>query len=100
METLLQQITDFATRAHGSQRRKFADEPYINHPVRVMKICRQHTDDICVLAAALLHDVLEDTSTSREQIHDFLKTVMNDEDCIRTLKLVVELTDVYTKAQY
>ncbi|HUM65644.1 MAG TPA: hypothetical protein PLV32_07365 [Chitinophagaceae bacterium] len=25
---------------------------------------------------------------------------MNDEDCIRTLKLVVELTDVYTKAQY
>ena len=100
METLLQQIIDFATRAHSSQRRKFADEPYINHPVRVMKICRQHTHDMCVLSAALLHDVLEDTSTSKEQIHDFLKTVMSHEDCIRTLKLVVELTDVYTKGQY
>ena len=100
MENLLQQITDFATRAHGSQRRKFADEPYINHPVRVMDICREHTQDICLLAAALLHDVLEDTSTSKEQMRDFLKSVMSNEDSIRTLNIVVELTDVYTKEQY
>ncbi len=100
MENLLQQITDFATRAHGSQRRKFADEPYINHPVRVMETCREHTQDICLLAAALLHDVLEDTSTSKEQMRDFLKTVLSNEDSIRTLNIVVELTDVYTKEQY
>ncbi len=100
MENLLQQLTDFATRAHGSQRRKFADEPYINHPVRVMETCREYTQDICLLAAALLHDVLEDTSTSKEQMRDFLKSVMSNEDSIRTLNIVVELTDVYTKEQY
>lgn len=52
----------FAEMAHGSinQRRKYTNEPYINHPVAVANILYRHhfDDDIC--AAALLHDVVED----------------------------------------
>lgn len=33
-----------------------------------MKLCREHTSDPAVLVAALLHDVLEDTPTSEEDI--------------------------------
>lgn len=100
MDTTLQQIANFAGKAHGKQRRKFADEPYINHPVRVMEICREYTNDICVLSAALLHDVLEDTETTKEEIRNFLRTVMDDESINRTIKLVEELTDIYTKKRY
>lgn len=57
MEEVLEQIRDFADKAHGEQMRKYTPERYIVHPVRVMKICREYTDDITVLAAALLHDV-------------------------------------------
>jgi (p)ppGpp synthase/HD superfamily hydrolase len=53
-----------------------------------------------VLAAAILHDVLEDTSTTPAQIKVFLSTIMNETDTDHTLDLVIELTDVYTKHHY
>lgn len=51
----------FATRAHGDQKRKYSDEPYIVHPIAVAEIVRsvQHTPEM--IAAALLHDTVEDT---------------------------------------
>lgn len=55
---------DMATRAHAGQFRKFgppgAKLPYIAHPVRVMTLLQQLAFDEDVLAAAMLHDVLED----------------------------------------
>jgi (p)ppGpp synthase/HD superfamily hydrolase len=60
-EKILAAITDFADIAHGSQMRKYTPERYIVHPARVMRLCQEYTDDVTVLAAALLHDVLEDT---------------------------------------
>lgn len=100
MDTILQQVRDFADKAHGEQMRKFAPERYIVHPVRVMEICRQYTNDRSMLAAALLHDVLEDTPVNKQAISDFLHTIMDAGSAKRTVQFVQELTDQYTKANY
>jgi guanosine-3',5'-bis(diphosphate) 3'-pyrophosphohydrolase len=99
-DSIISSVQEFATRAHGDQKRKYTPEPYIVHPVRVMKICAERTADPCILSAALLHDVLEDTAVTAAEMEDFLRTVMNERDAARTLKLVVELTDVYIKEKY
>lgn len=100
MEKTLAAITQFAARAHGEQLRKYEHEPYIEHPIRVMKMCRAYTDDIAILAAALLHDVLEDTAVPQEEIEHFLKDLLPENQAVKAMKLVVELTDVYTKRNY
>ena len=100
VETILKKIAAFADAAHGDQRRKYADERYVEHPIRVMKTCQHHGYPLPVLAAAILHDVLEDTDVTREQTKEFLLTVMNETDVGLTLSLVTELTDVYTKDKY
>lgn len=63
---------EFATRAHGSQTRKFGDqEPYIAHPIRASKAILQLTEDwglerrLRLATATVLHDVLEDTKVNR-----------------------------------
>lgn len=100
MSDILQQVEAFARQAHGAQRRKFVDEPYIHHPIRVMQTCARVTNDLCVLSAALLHDVLEDTPVGEAQLLEFLKTVMPEQSAQRTLGLVIELTDVFTHEAY
>lgn len=100
MDDILNQVEQFAAKAHESQRRKFTDEPYIVHPVRVMKRCRKYTNDLPVLAAALLHDVLEDTSVTALQMKVFLSAIMDTASTERTLMLVDELTDRFVKADY
>jgi (p)ppGpp synthase/HD superfamily hydrolase len=100
MQTILQKVEQFAREAHGSQRRKFVDEMYIEHPIRVMKMCSTVTDKLPVLAAALLHDVIEDTPVTITELKDFLLTVMAEAEAAETCKLVIDLTDVYTHAAY
>ena len=60
----------FAAEAHRNHRRKGASqEPYINHLIEVLDLVASvEGDDIDVLIAALLHDVLEDTPTSYETV--------------------------------
>ncbi len=100
MDHILEEIRDFADRAHGEQLRKYSQERYIVHPVRVMKMVSEYTQYLPVLAAALLHDVLEDTETGKAEIREFLKKHLSDGQAHQTLMLVVELTDVYVKADY
>ncbi|WEK34171.1 MAG: metal-dependent phosphohydrolase [Candidatus Pseudobacter hemicellulosilyticus] len=100
MEKLLEKITAYADKAHGDQRRKYRDERYINHPIRVMGTVKTITPALPLLAASLLHDVVEDTEVSSEALLDFLLTVMDIPTAIQTQLLVTELTDVYTKASY
>lgn len=100
MDKTLELVRAYADQAHGDQQRKYTPERYIVHPVRVMNTCRNYSSSLPVLAAALLHDVLEDTPITKEDMHEFLITVMNREDAAKTLELVVELTDVFTKAAY
>lgn len=100
MKETLEKVRDFAADAHGEQIRKYLKEPYINHPVRVMDTCRKVTDDVTILSAALLHDVLEDTDTDEKAMREFLKTLMDPEKVEKTVSIVIELTDVYTKDKY
>jgi hypothetical protein len=61
----------FAAEAHRNQRRKgAAQEPYLNHLVEVLDLLVQATDgtDTDTLIAAILHDVVEDTSASYEDV--------------------------------
>lgn len=52
----------FATGAHRGQVRKFTGAPYINHPLRVAAAAEEHGLDAAFVRAAILHDVLEDTT--------------------------------------
>jgi (p)ppGpp synthase/HD superfamily hydrolase len=99
-DQILEKIRDFADRAHDGQQRKYTPERYIVHPVRVMEICRHYGQSMPVLAAALLHDVLEDTAVNQEELQKFLMKVMSRGEALKTIKLVVELTDVYVKKDY
>jgi guanosine-3',5'-bis(diphosphate) 3'-pyrophosphohydrolase len=65
-----------------------------------MKLVNEYTSDTTMLAAALLHDVIEDTDVTAEQLLDFLQPVMGEKQAKRTAQLVKELTDVYIKDKY
>lgn len=96
----IEKVKMFADQAHGDQMRKYANERYIVHPIRVMEIIREFNQEVPLLAASLLHDVLEDTPVTPDQLKYFLDSVMNPEDAEETFKLVKELTDVYIKADF
>ena len=98
-ELILKELVQFATLAHAGQQRKFANEPYIDHVMRVMQQCRLYDKSLVLAAGALLHDVLEDTKVTSAEMLDFLEKLMGEkgED---VYALVVELTDVYTKKAY
>ena len=57
----------FAKEAHGSQAR-CTGEPYITHPIAVAQILAQMRMDPITLMAAILHDVVEDTTVSQSEI--------------------------------
>jgi (p)ppGpp synthase/HD superfamily hydrolase len=67
-EEIVKYVTDFADRTHGSQTRKYTTERYIVHPIRVMEMVRHYYQDLPVLCAALLHDVLEDTPVTQNEM--------------------------------
>jgi (p)ppGpp synthase/HD superfamily hydrolase len=96
----LEKIKEYADKAHGDQRRRYSNDKYIVHPIRVMEICRQFSNDLSILSAALLHDVLEDTPITALELKKYLESVMSVDDAKKTLKLVVELTDVFVKKDY
>jgi (p)ppGpp synthase/HD superfamily hydrolase len=100
MDTILTDVQNFAAEAHKGQRRKYADEDYIFHPIRVSSICRNINASLPVLAAALLHDVVEDTDVNFTRLKIFLEQVMNESDAYTTFQLVKDLTDVYTYNNY
>ena len=76
----------FASRAHKGQVRKYTGEPYIEHPLEVAKIVRMHNGSKEMVAAALLHDVVEDTDVTLDEVRqEFGDAVAN---------LVDDLTDV------
>ena len=61
----------FASRKHSQQRRKDADaSPYINHPIALVSILTLEAgiNDRDTLCAALLHDTIEDTDTSVDEL--------------------------------
>lgn len=67
---LVRAADEFAERAHVGQYRKGSGLPYITHPRAVAMMVARHYSDPEVIAAALMHDVLEDTSTGKAEIGD------------------------------
>ena len=65
---LLNRAIVFATKAHAGQFRKGTPLPYIVHPLEALSIVATMTDDTEMMAAAVLHDVVEDTAASIEEI--------------------------------
>lgn len=67
---LIFQAAAFAARAHRHQVRKDRETPYVSHVFRVCLVVRHvfGFDDPRMLAAALLHDTIEDTSTDCDDI--------------------------------
>jgi len=64
---------DFAAQRHSAQRRKGPDAaPYVNHLIEVATLLATvaEVDDVEVLIAAVLHDVLEDTPTTSSEVSE------------------------------
>jgi GTP diphosphokinase / guanosine-3',5'-bis(diphosphate) 3'-diphosphatase len=67
----LLQAASFAAKKHRYQKRKGDDaEPYVNHPLEVANLLANvgQIDDYDILIAAVLHDTVEDTETTREEL--------------------------------
>ena len=77
--TILLKAVQFAAFKHQKQRRKDADaSPYINHPIGVAHLLAEvgGITDIDTLVAAVLHDTIEDTETSADELEaQFGRTV-------------------------
>jgi len=90
---LINKARGFAIAAHDSidHRRKYTNEPYWVHPERVAMIVASVTDDEAVIAAAWLHDVLEDVAPLNPSFNAIaMQKALGD----RVLQLVLEVTDV------
>lgn len=82
------QATAFAAAKHRNQRRKDAmASPYINHPISLANVLANEggVDDIDVLIAAVLHDTIEDTETTAEELHELFGE--------KITAIVLEVTD-------
>lgn len=66
--TLFERAIEFAVASHSGAVRKGAALPYIVHPMEVAVIASRITDDEEVLAAAMLHDTVEDTDATMDDI--------------------------------
>ncbi len=65
----IEKALHFANEAHKSQKR-LSGEAYLRHPIEVAKICTELKLDIASICAALLHDTVEDTQTSLDEIKE------------------------------
>ena len=67
---LVSEAVAFAVKAHDGMRRKKSEAPYILHPMEAAVIVGTMTDDQHVIAAAALHDVVEDADITIEEIEE------------------------------
>jgi guanosine-3',5'-bis(diphosphate) 3'-pyrophosphohydrolase len=86
---LAREAFEFAAEAHEGQERKGDGSPYINHPISLARLLVEAGhDDEELLAATFLHDVVEDTDTTLEEIdeafgsgvHDLVAAMTEDKD--------------------
>ena len=68
MKDIVSEAIVFSTQAHDGMRRRKSDSPYVLHPMEVGTIVGTMTDDQEVIAAAVLHDVVEDAGITIETI--------------------------------
>ena len=92
----------FAADRHRNQRRKDADAtPYINHPLTLAHVLMAEgdVDDVATIVAAILHDTIEDTETTRqdiverfgEEIADIVMEVTDDKDLLKERRKALQV---------
>jgi guanosine-3',5'-bis(diphosphate) 3'-pyrophosphohydrolase len=99
--SLILKSLDFAARRHRAQFRKGEDKiPYINHPIQVANLLANYADekDPSLLAAAILHDVIEDTVNSTEERSELAEEILM-EFGEKILSITLEVTDDKTLAK-
>jgi (p)ppGpp synthase/HD superfamily hydrolase len=69
---------EFATKAHSGQYRKGTKIPYITHPLNVAKILIEYMCPEPVIVAGILHDTLEDTPVTFDEIRDLFGNEVAD----------------------
>jgi len=86
-QALLLEAVAFAADKHRHQRRKDAlASPYINHPIALANLLkREGVGDVAILCAALLHDTIEDTNTTADELRVAFGEVITS--------VVLEVTD-------
>jgi len=86
-QALLLEAVAFAAEKHRHQRRKDAEaSPYINHPIALASLLkREGVGDVAILCAALLHDTIEDTNTTADELRVLFGEVITS--------VVLEVTD-------
>ena len=86
--TIVDKAYTFATAAHAAvgQKRKYDGADYIVHPTRVANLVKQYGGTDAMIAAAYLHDVVEDTDVTMDIITGMFGSVV--------AKYVDDLTDV------
>lgn len=70
MMELISQAIQFAVQAHDGMRRKSGNSPYILHPLEAAVIVGTMTDDQHLIAAAVLHDVVEDAGITMQEVEE------------------------------
>ena len=68
MKDLVSEAIAFSTKAHDGMRRRKSEAPYILHPMEVGAIIGTMTDKQEVIAAGILHDVVEDAGITIDEI--------------------------------
>ena len=74
-EALLNRAYVYAMKAHGGQTRASGD-PYFSHPLEVAAILTEFRLDDASIVAALLHDTIEDTATTRSEVDKLFGTAI------------------------
>lgn len=94
-------IFDFVKMAHRGQVRKYTNEPYHTHPLAVSEIVKEYITVPEAVAAALMHDVVEDTDYTLEDIREECKKAGYSEDSASFITdTVSDLTDEFTSENY
>jgi (p)ppGpp synthase/HD superfamily hydrolase len=83
----------YAEDKHKGQTRKFGGTPYVEHPKNVARLAKKNGFPVHIVKAAYLHDTLEDTDATYEDIHELFGEVVanlvleltNNEDDIKTM---------------
>jgi GTP diphosphokinase / guanosine-3',5'-bis(diphosphate) 3'-diphosphatase len=97
--TFLQKAYVFTARAHGGQVRR-SGEPYLSHPLEVTNMLADMGMDRTTLAAALLHDVLEDTAVTEAELREtFGKDVAGLVESVTKISRVQEASPEVRRAE-
>jgi len=99
---------EYATQKHGDQKRKNSQgDPYISHPIEVMNFLLSHgIEDDMVLAASVLHDAINDTDTTYEDIlvhfgkdvADTVREVSDDKSLSNLIRMKKKANEIEEKS--